>query len=61
MLMCLFHFAREAAGASGTRLSLRPLFFMRVKFMHHPGADHAAGMPTYASRLFDIRIGKLFA
>jgi hypothetical protein len=24
-LVCLFHFAREAAGATGTRLSLRPL------------------------------------
>jgi len=25
-LVCLFYFAREAAGAAGTRLSLRPLF-----------------------------------
>jgi hypothetical protein len=24
MLVCLFHFACEAAGAAGTRLSLRP-------------------------------------
>jgi hypothetical protein len=27
MLVCFIYFAREAAGASGTRLSLRPLFF----------------------------------
>jgi hypothetical protein len=26
MLVCFIHFAREAAGATGTRLSLRPLF-----------------------------------
>src|SRR5882724_3445094 len=27
MLVCFFYFAREAAGAVGTRRSLRPLFF----------------------------------
>jgi hypothetical protein len=27
MLVCFYYFAREAAGAAGTRLSLRPLFF----------------------------------
>jgi hypothetical protein len=26
-LVCSFHFAHEAAGAAGTRLSLRPLIF----------------------------------
>jgi hypothetical protein len=35
----LFYFAREAAGALGTRLSLRPLFFKEAKgFLHSPGA-----------------------
>jgi hypothetical protein len=28
MLVCFSHFAREAAGAASTRLSLRPLFFL---------------------------------
>jgi hypothetical protein len=31
MLVCFIHFAREAAGATGTRLSLRPLFFRGPK------------------------------
>ena len=31
MLVCFIYFAREAAGASNTRLSLRPLLFSREK------------------------------
>jgi hypothetical protein len=34
----LFHFAREAAGAAGTRLSLRPLFSGR-KVQHSSGVS----------------------
>ena len=32
MLVCFIYFAREAAGAAGTRLSLRPLFLGRTVF-----------------------------
>src|SRR2546430_1637598 len=39
-LVCFTNFAREAAGAAGTRLSLRPLFFeRRNSFVHTPGAS----------------------
>src|SRR3979490_3239865 len=38
-LVCLFYFAREAAGALGTRHSLRPLFFWVKRFMHDSGAS----------------------
>ena len=34
----LFYFAREAAGAAGTRLSLRPLFSREATFLHSSGA-----------------------
>jgi hypothetical protein len=37
--VCFLHFAREAAGAAGIRLSLRPLFSMAQKFSHHSGAS----------------------
>src|SRR3984893_9700489 len=42
-LVCLFQFAREAAGATGTRLSLRPLFFEGLGFVHNSGAIRVAG------------------
>src|SRR6202022_2191324 len=38
-LVCYLHFAREAAGASGTRHSLRPLFSKGEWFMHNSGAS----------------------
>jgi hypothetical protein len=41
MLVCLFHFAREAAGASSARHSLRPLF---------SGANVSAQLGRIASR-----------
>jgi hypothetical protein len=44
---CAFHFAHEAAGAMGTRLSLHPLTF-RGWFMHSPGALRVAAMRTLA-------------
>ncbi|HXL13757.1 MAG TPA: hypothetical protein VN941_07340, partial [Bradyrhizobium sp.] len=34
-----FHFACEAMGATGTRLSLRPLSFEERNDMHHSGAN----------------------
>jgi hypothetical protein len=37
MLVCFFNFAREAAGAAGTRHSLRPRF-RGEGFMHDPDA-----------------------
>jgi len=36
-LVCLIYFAREAAGASNTRLSLRPLIFLGEPIMHRSG------------------------
>jgi hypothetical protein len=40
MLVCYIHFAREAAGAASTRLSLRPLFFSEAKtIMYHSGVS----------------------
>jgi hypothetical protein len=39
---CAFYSAREAAGASGARLFLRPLSLLRANLMHSPGA-RAAG------------------
>jgi hypothetical protein len=39
----LFYFAREAAGAAGTRLSLRPLFFQEANRSGKTRAKHAAG------------------
>jgi hypothetical protein len=45
-LVCLLHFAHEAAGAAGTRHSLRPRF-RGEGFLHDPGAIRAAGMRTY--------------
>jgi hypothetical protein len=38
MLVCFFQFAREAAGAAGTRLSLRPLFSEAIRIVHRSGA-----------------------
>src|SRR5258708_14432843 len=37
-LVCLFYFAREAAGALGTRHSLRPLF-LGERFCQNSGAS----------------------
>ena len=37
-LVCFIYFAREAAGATGTRLSLRPLSLGGTNFRHDPGA-----------------------
>jgi hypothetical protein len=47
----LFHFACEAMGAAGTRLSLRPLFFERRNYMHHSGAIRAAGRRSCVHRV----------
>jgi hypothetical protein len=33
LLVCFFHFAREAMGAAGTRHSLRPLFILGRRFL----------------------------
>jgi hypothetical protein len=41
MLVCFIYFAREAAGALGTRLSLRPLFLGRT-VLQTSGAISAA-------------------
>jgi hypothetical protein len=48
-LVCLFQFACEAAGATGTRLSLRPLFF-EAKDFAKTRAHSAAGTGTYEHR-----------
>jgi hypothetical protein len=37
MLVCFFTFAREAAGALGTRLSLRPLFSEATENLYSSG------------------------
>src|SRR5229473_7100675 len=39
MLVCHFTFAREAAGASSTRRSLRPLSFWANGFLHDSDAS----------------------
>jgi hypothetical protein len=44
-LVCFFHFAREAAGALGTRHSPRPLFFEGS--WRKPRVHRAARMRTY--------------
>ena len=41
-LVCFIYFAREAAGATRARYSLRPLF-LGERFMHNSGAIRAAG------------------
>ena len=38
-LVCFIYFAREAMGATGTRLSLRPLFLRGRKSLHSSGAS----------------------
>ena len=39
-VVCILQsFAHGAAGAAGTRLSLRPLYSEATRFMHHPGAS----------------------
>jgi hypothetical protein len=45
-LVCFHQFAREAAGAAGTRRFLRPLLFEVVRAI--PRVLRAAGMRTYA-------------
>jgi len=55
MLVCFITFAREAAGASGTRLSLRPLF-SRDNDRASTRADHTARSWALVL-LFEIRIG----
>jgi hypothetical protein len=56
MLVWLFSFPREAAGALRTRLSLRPLFFRGENFMHSSGAILAAR--TWTHPLKDIIAGR---
>jgi hypothetical protein len=46
-LVCLFYFAREAAGALGTRHSLRPLFSWAKRFMHDSGASRREIAESY--------------
>ena len=45
-LVCFLLVAREAAGASGTRCSPRPLFCWAKVFLHNSGAIRAAGRRT---------------
>src|SRR5260221_9621389 len=47
MLVCLFYFACEAAGASSARHSLRPLIFRRRDVPGKPRADRAARSRNY--------------
>jgi hypothetical protein len=49
-LVCHLTFAREAAGALGTRHSLRPLFIEGRTIFARPRAISAAGMRNYVSR-----------
>jgi hypothetical protein len=46
----LFYLAREAAGALGTRLSLRPLFSRGQGFCNASGAIRAAGSGTHVEQ-----------
>jgi len=39
----VFYFPREAAGATDTRLSLRPLLIRGGRIVHNSGAVRAAG------------------
>src|ERR1700730_1753761 len=58
-LVCLFHFACEAAGAASTRLSLRPLLFEGQFSWQSSGAIRAAGMRLREEWLFELsRVGK---
>jgi hypothetical protein len=41
--VCFQYFAREAAGATGTRLSLRPLFFWARNFVQQLGRYQRRG------------------
>jgi hypothetical protein len=50
-LVCLFYFAREAAGAAGTRHSLRPL--LGERFMHNSGASRRGNAKSYLDLLFE--------
>jgi hypothetical protein len=45
MLVCFFNFAREAAGAAGTRHSPRPL--LGERFMHGSGASRREDAGAY--------------
>ena len=51
-LVCYFYFAREAAGAAGTRLSLRPLFLEGQGFLQQLGrnARREGGLLSFAVR-----------
>jgi hypothetical protein len=46
-LVCFTFFAREAAGALGTRHSLRPLFSWAKRFMHDSGASRREIAESY--------------
>ena len=46
-------FARGAAGASDTRLSLRPLSFGGTKTRHDPGASRRGNECAYVAQLFE--------
>ena len=54
MLVCLFHFAYEAAGAGSARHSLRPLISRSERFLHNSGANHAAGNKKACLRMSHI-------
>jgi hypothetical protein len=56
MLVCFITFAREAAGATGTQLSLRHLLCSRDNNRGSTRADHVARGRTLVL-LFEIRIG----
>src|SRR6266516_4705645 len=51
MLVCFFHFAREAVGALGTRDSLRPLFSLGGWILQNSGASRRGNAESY----FEIR------
>ena len=49
----LFYFAREAAGALGTRHSLRPLFFWANGFCKTSGASRRGNAESWLAWLFE--------
>jgi hypothetical protein len=49
-LVCFIYFAREAAGASSARHSLRPLFSWAEGFMHDSGASRREIAEVYFDR-----------
>jgi hypothetical protein len=47
MLVCFYHFAREAAGATAHPVFPAPSVLLEGNFMHRSGAIRAAGMRIY--------------